>query len=499
MLIDLLAGTTGSILVLILYTIGVLLVMGYSVGQFHLVYYYLKYRKDPARHPALPEVAPEDLPTVTVQIPMYNELHVAAQVIDACAGLDYPRHKLEIQVLDDSTDGTVGIVDERAVYWRAQGMDVTVFRRPTRTGYKAGALAEATPSAKGDVIAIFDADFRPQPDFLLRTAPYFVRPEVGMVQARWGHINRGYSLITRAQSLLHDAFFMVEQETRHRAGFFIRFNGSAGLWRKSAIADAGGWQHDTISEDFDLCLRAQLRGWKFLYVKDVEAPAELPVTVHDYKVQQYRWTKGRGQVIRKMLGPLWKADLPGMVKFHAVFDLLNVAIIPGIFIIALTSLWFIVALDRNPWMFTFAALFGISQINIVLVPFFSWVACSHYGKRFTGTLKEFLTTFPPFVFLLVGSTFMMCVALADGFRNRSSAVFHRTAKYNITRKTDTWRSKLYSPREVDPITWFEGALAVYFIGGIFTDIAFGSWGFLPFHISLSIGFTTVFFLSMTKS
>lgn len=493
-----LTGTVGASIVLAIYSIGVLLVMLYSLGQFHLLYFYLKYRnlRQPAFLPGATDGA--NLPFVTVQLPMFNERYVAAAVIDSCAALEYPRDRFELQVVDDSNDDTCTIVDERAAWWNARGVCVTVVRRTNRGGFKAGALANATPLARGTIISIFDADFRPHADFLLRTVPWFANPNVGAVQARWGHINRKYSMLTRAQTLLHDAFFLVEQETRHRAGFFIRFNGSAGLWRKACIADAGGWQADTLSEDFDLCLRAQMRGWKFMYACDVEAPAEIPVTVQDYKAQQYRWTKGRGQVIRKLLLPLLRTPLSPMVKFHAVFDLLNVIIIPGIFLIAITSSWFILALRENSWMMVAAAAFGISQINIVLVPWFSWVALKHYGKTTAGTAKEFALTFPPFVFLLVGSTLMMCVALVDGFRDAPS-FFHRTAKYNIVSREDSWRSKMYRPTEVPWLTWFEGAMALFFMAGLALDVHLQSWAFLPFHISLSIGFSTVFLLSLLKS
>ena len=443
-------------------------------------------------------MAPDDWPFVTVQIPMFNERYVAAAAIDACAALTYPRDRFELQVIDDSNDDTCAIVDERAAFWNAQGVAVNVARRAKRQGFKAGALADATPLAQGDIISIFDADFRPHTDFLMRTVPYFMNRNVGAVQARWGHINRDYSWLTRAQTLLHDAFFLVEQETRHLAGLFIRFNGSAGLWRKSCIADAGGWQSDTLSEDLDLCLRAQMRGWKFVYTCDVEAPAEVPVTMQDYKAQQYRWTKGRGQVIRKLLLPLLRTPLRPMVKFHAVFDLLNVFILPGLFLIAISSSWFTVALRANLWMNVAATMFGISQINIVLVPWFTWVALQHYGRTTWGTLKEFVATFPPFVFLLVGSTLMLCIALVDGFRNKTS-FFHRTAKYNIVNRSDTWRSKLYRPTEVPAMVWLDGVFALLFMAAFALDLHTKSYAFLPFHTSLSIGFTLVFVRSLMKA
>ncbi len=493
-----LTGTTGAILILLIYAVGVFIITAYSVMQFHLLYLHFKLRRRADCHPSLPVPSDSDWPMVTVQIPMYNERYVAADVIKACAELEYPRDRFEIQVLDDSTDDTSAIIDDCAEYWKSNGVDVSVLRRPERVGYKAGALAHATPLAKGSILSIFDADFRPQADFLRRTVPYFMDPAVGMVQARWGHINRNYSLLTRAQSLLHDAFFLVEQQTRHLAGLFIRFNGSAGLWRKTAILDSGGWQHDTISEDMDLCLRGQLRGWKFLFVKDVVAPAELPVTMHDYKVQQYRWVKGRIQVVRKILPMLWKSDFKPMVKAHAMHDMLNVFVIPSALLIGISSLWFLMALDRNPWMMAWVLAFGISQINVVLFPMMAWLALRTYGVTFAGTLREFGRQFLPFLILMIGSSLMMCTAIVAGF-TKSKPIFHRTAKYNIVSRTDTWRSKVYSPKQIPALTWFEGAFALYFCGAVLFDVVTSTYGFLPFHTSMSLGFAIMFTASILKS
>lgn len=327
--------------------------------------------------------------------------------------------------------------------------------------------------------------------------PYFADPAVGVVQARWGHLNRDFSLLTRAQTLLHDAFFLVEQEARDRAGLFTRFNGSAGAWRKAAIADAGGWQADTLSEDLDLCLRAQLRGWKIVYTRDVEAPAEIPVSVRDFKVQQVRWTKGRGQVIRKLLPALLRADLPLLVKSHAVFDLLNVFIIPGIFLIAALSPFFILELPRHPWMASFVLLFGVSQVSVVLIPWFSWLALKHYGGSTLGTAREFVSTFPPFIFMLVGMSLMMCTSLAAGL-NGGDAVFMRTAKYNVLTRGDSPGARSYSPSRTPPFTWGEGLLALYFATALALDFPMHAWGFVPFHTSLTIGFTTMFALSSAR-
>lgn len=252
---DALTSPTGAWLALALNVVGVAGCVLYGIGQAHLAWYLWR-RPSRGTPPALPPDT--QLPFVTVQLPMYNERYVAAVVIDACANLDWPRDRFELQVLDDSVDDTKGIVDERADYWRARGVDVRIVRRTVRTGYKAGALAHAAQTARGEFHALFDADFRPEPDFLRRTMGWFADERVGAVQARWGHLNREWSWLTRAQSVVIDAFFLGEQEARDRAGFFTRFNGSAGIWRAKTIADAGGWQADTLAEDLDLAYRAQL-------------------------------------------------------------------------------------------------------------------------------------------------------------------------------------------------------------------------------------------------
>ncbi|MGH9333494.1 MAG: cellulose synthase family protein, partial [Vicinamibacteria bacterium] len=289
----------------------------FGVHRYRMVYLYYRHRD---RRPAPPTGAMA-LPRVTIQLPIYNELYVVERLIDAVVRLDYPRHLLEIQVLDDSTDETRERARERVELHRSRGVDIHYRNRTDRTGFKAGALAAGLACAKGDLIGIFDADFVPDPDFLLRTAPYFRDPEVGMVQARWGHINEDYSLLTRVQGILLDAHFVLEHGGRNRADCFFNFNGTAGLWRRRTIEDAGGWQHDTLTEDMDLSYRAQLRGWKFLFLPDVVAPAEIPVSMNAFKSQQHRWTKGSIQTARKLLPRILASPLPFRVKVEALFHL----------------------------------------------------------------------------------------------------------------------------------------------------------------------------------
>src|SRR5687767_15271790 len=308
--------TPGETLILATYFFVLVILAVYGWHRYYLVYLYMK-NKD--RHPLPAGVA--TLPVVTVQLPIYNEMYVADRLIDAVCELDYPRELLEIQVLDDSTDET-RIVAERAVQRNAaKGIDITYLHRTDRTGYKAGALEAGMKVAKGEFIAIFDADFIPTEDFLRRTVPFFVDAKVAMVQARWGHINQDYSLLTKIQSILLDAHFVLEHGGRNRAGLFFNFNGTAGIWRRTAIIDAGGWQHDTLTEDLDLSYRAQSRGWKFVFLPHLVAPAEVPVEMNSFKSQQHRWAKGSIQTCRKLLPRILQSDLPLGVKTEAFFHL----------------------------------------------------------------------------------------------------------------------------------------------------------------------------------
>src|SRR5512136_2401057 len=262
-----------------------------------------------------------ELPRVTVQLPMFNELCVAERVIDSACALEYPREKLEIQVLDDSTDETQGIARAAVERWKARGVDIVYVHRVNRQGFKAGALEHGLRTATGEFVAVFDADFVPPPGFLRRTVHFFTDPEVGMVQVRWEHLNRGFSTLTQVQSILLDAHFVIEHTARNRSGRFFNFNGTAGIWRRETIGAAGGWQHDTLTEDLDLSYRAQLAGWKFVFLPEVTAPAEIPVEMSAFKSQQHRWAKGSIQTAMKLLPRIWRSDLPREVKKEAFFHL----------------------------------------------------------------------------------------------------------------------------------------------------------------------------------
>src|SRR6186713_2701891 len=293
-----------------------------AIYGWHRYYLIRLYTRNQDKVPAdLPPPALANLPRVTVQLPIYNEMYVADRLIDAVCEMDYPRELLEIQVLDDSTDETTEIAELAVRRHAARGFDISYLHRVDRRGFKAGALEAGLKVAKANFIAIFDADFVPPKDFLQKTLPYFTDARIGMVQARWGHLNQDYSLLTKIQSILLDAHFVLEHGGRNRSGCFFNFNGTAGIWRREAIADAGGWQHDTLTEDLDLSYRAQLRGWRFVFLPDVVAPAEVPVEMNAFKSQQHRWAKGSIQTCLKLLPQILHADLPLAVKAEAFFHL----------------------------------------------------------------------------------------------------------------------------------------------------------------------------------
>ncbi len=301
----------------ICYVLVLLGLSAYGLQRYSILYLYLRHRKDriePARKF-------EKLPVITVQLPVYNEIHVAGRLLDAVAALDYPRHLLEVQVLDDSTDATTELLREKVLELQKTGLDVQFLHRQHREGFKAGALEYGLLQSRGEFLLILDADFVPSPDLLLSTVHHFTDENVGMIQTRWGHLNRDASLLTKVQSILLDGHLLLEQTARSRSGRFFNFNGTAGLWRKEAIRDAGGWEHDTLTEDLDLSYRAQLAGWRFVFLKEVVTPAELPAEMNAFKSQQHRWTKGSIQTCKKVLPRIWKAKLPWHIKLEATAHL----------------------------------------------------------------------------------------------------------------------------------------------------------------------------------
>ena len=313
-----------SITIIVIYTIAITLLFFYCIMQLSLAIHYIKFKRNLKKEETIFTIPESEYPYVTVQLPVFNELYVVERLIDAIAAFDYPADKLEIQLLDDSTDESFEIARKKVDYYHQRGIDIKQIRRPERKGFKAGALEYGLREAKGEYVAIFDADFVPFPDFLKKTIPHFLLDDkIGVVQAKWDHLNKDYSILTKMQAFALDMHFTIEQQGRNAAGYFINFNGTAGVWRKATIEDAGGWKADTLTEDLDLSYRAQLKGWKFKYVENVVAPAELPTDMNALKSQQFRWNKGGAETAKKIGLRVINAELPLRIKLHAVAHLFN--------------------------------------------------------------------------------------------------------------------------------------------------------------------------------
>jgi len=462
------AWVSGSILTLYYLVLGSLALFGLHRGA--LLWSFWRTRR--SAPPAPP--APEQWPVVTVQLPIYNEMYVAERLVEAVCHLDYPRDRLEIQVLDDSTDETRELVARQVERQRAAGFDIRHLHRGDRHGYKAGALAAGLEAARGALVAIFDADFVPTPDFLRRTVPHFADSAVGMVQARWGHLNRDYSLLTRIQAILLDGHFVVEHTARHRRGWFFNFNGTAGIWRRAAIADAGGWEHDTLTEDLDLSYRAQLRGWKFVYLPDLVVPAELPAEINAYKSQQTRWAKGSIQTCRKLLGTVLSAPLPLRAKLEAFVHLtINAAYLPMLLLSLLIFPAMVLRQGEGRWMLWAFDLpvFAFATVSVIVF----YLAT----QRVTGRpWLRALAQVPALMGLGIGLAVNNSRAVLSGL-GRDAGVFHRTPKYRIEGNAGDWAGKRYLLAKSFSL-YVEALLALYFLVCFAIAIRLEMWYSMPF-------------------
>ena len=474
-------------LILIIYIASLSVLFVFGSHGFIMIYYYLKFRHRVAQRPE----KLEHFPPVTVQLPVYNELYVVERLIEASCSIIYPKDKLEIQVLDDSTDETVEVVGAAVMKYQKLGFDIKHVHRANRKGFKAGALRNGLEVASGEFVAIFDADFVPRPEFLLRTVPYFLSDEnIGMVQTRWEHINFDYSLLTRAQAMALDGHFVIEQNVRNKVGYFINFNGTAGVWRKSCIIDAGNWQADTLTEDLDLSYRAQLKGWKFKYLNDFTSPAELPSEINALKSQQFRWTKGAIETARKMLPQVWRARLPLRIKLQATFHLTNNLVFPFIIIAGVLNvpLVFIKHAGGYEGYFAFMSIFVLAFIGSFLFYLFS-------QKDVYEDWRKRLLLFPVFMAGSMGFAVNNSRAVLEGlFRRRSE--FIRTPKYSIRDKNDSWKNKRYAPIKISPVVMIEIVLALYCLFGVASSLYFLEIAAVPFQMLFFLGFSWVSIMSL---
>ncbi|AXC13180.1 Glycosyltransferase [Acidisarcina polymorpha] len=452
----------------------------YGIHRYQLVYLYYKHKKNAAKEPTSRFT---ELPFVTVQLPIFNEQFVIDRLIDACCKIDYPTDRLEIQVLDDSTDETVKVASEIVERYRALGHPIVYLHRSNRYGYKAGALDVGLKSAKGEFVAIFDADFVPPADWLMRVIHHFAEPKIGMVQTRWTHLNRDYSILTQIEGILLDGHFVLEHGGRSRAGVFFNFNGTAGMWRRKAIDQAGGWQHDTLTEDTDLSYRAQIAGWKFKYLQDVECPAELPIEMTAFKTQQARWAKGLIQTSKKILPKVWASDQPWRTKLEAFYHLtanlsyplmvvLSVLLMPAM-IIRFYQGWFQMLIIDVP-------LFMASTLSIS--SFYLVSQKELYPKTW---LKTFL--FLPFLMSLgIGLTVTNTKAVLEALFGIKSS-FKRTPKYRVEKKGERSQASKYRKR-LGIVPWIELLIGCYFAATIRYTLANENYFTVPFLLLFVLGY-----------
>ncbi len=466
----------------VVYAVITLWLAAYGLHSGVLLVLYWWHRKRagvPATQPPPPpRVA---LPTVTVQLPLYNERHVVRRLIDAVASLDYPRDRLEIQVLDDSTDQTTAIAHARAAFWRERGVDIRLLHRSDRTGFKAGALAWGFRQARGELIAIFDADFCPRPDFLLRVVPHFLAdPRLGVVQTRWSHLNADQSLITQAQAIALDGHFVVEQTARSRTGLLMHFNGSGGVWRRACIEESGGWQSDTVCEDLDLSYRAQLAGWRCRFLPEVDCPAELPPQLLAFKQQQARWARGSAQCLRKLARPLLTSPHIGPVR-----KLLGLLHLSGYFIHPLL----ILLLLLTPVTFLVPSPLGdVSRLlgPLCLGPIL--VYCTGQWALYRDW-KRRLLAFPVLVLMGTGIAWSNTVAILQGLTHWGG-VFARTPKFHLDGRTKNWQRSSYWLRDNRFIAG-EVVLTIYALAAIAMASHPGQKGAIPFLLLYAFSFGLV--------
>ena len=463
--------------------------------QFHLLYFYKKHHSREAKNPATPEELPDELPFITIQLPVFNEQYVVERLVDQIVKLDYPKDKYEIHLLDDSTDETIEISRKKVEEYKAKGFNIDLIHRTDRSGYKAGALKEAMHRAKGNFIAIFDADFLPRTDFLKATIPYFNNPKTGLVQTRWEHINEGYSVLTRLQAMQLNVHFTVEQQGRKAGNCLLQFNGTAGVWRRSCIEDAGGWEADTLTEDLDLSYRAQLKGWDISYLEKFGSPAELPAEMNGLKSQQFRWMKGGAENARKLLPTVWKSDITTRKKLHATGHLMGSGVFICIFISAIISVPLLSVLQIVGIDIRFMGIFLLGLPAILAVYYVANVQAELEKQPFLKKLVKFIFLFPVFLALSMGLSLHNTIAVIQGYLGKQSP-FVRTPKFNIKNIKDSFKKQKYLGRKISWTTLLEGFLSLYFLGGFLLGLYIDQNTFLIFHAMLMIGFGSICFYSV---
>ncbi|MGB0317104.1 MAG: glycosyltransferase [Flavobacteriaceae bacterium] len=488
-----------SYAVLILYGLSLILILIYSLTQLNMLRYFLKYQQSKPKKAPIP--TPTHWPSVTIQLPLYNELYVVERLLACITALDYPQDKLQIQVLDDSTDESLALTRSLVQQYQKQGFPIEHLHRTHREGYKAGALKEGLKTARGEFIAIFDADFLPNSNWLRQTVTTFQNPDVGVVQTRWGHLNKMHSVWTSVQAFALDAHFLLEQIGRNQQKHFINFNGTAGIWRKSCILDAGNWQGDTLTEDLDLSYRAQLKQWKFVYREDIETPAELPITLSAIRSQQFRWNKGGAENFQKMIKKVIRSkELSLGTKFNAVVHLLNSTLFLSVFLVSFLSVPLLYIKSAFPVfdsLFNWSSLFILS--TLIFFTCYWFVHRTIYGSGVASFLN-YSWRFIQFYCLVIGFSVHNSVAVLEGHWGKKSP-FVRTPKFNSNDGKKVIVKNKYIPKKISAYTLLELVFSFYFLFGLYSALIMGEtsdFWILPFHLILFIGFSSISIFGMKQ-
>ncbi len=479
-------------IILIVYFVSLTILFIFASHGFFMIYYYFKTFNKRKEGITLEDLELKEFPVVTMQLPLYNERYVVTRLIDSVIRLDYPKEKLEIQLLDDSTDDTTEIISKHIQQYLEQGYDIKHIHRTNRRGYKAGALKEGLEVARGEFIAIFDADFVPRKKFLKRTLPYFYKDDkICLVQTRWEHLNRNDSIITKTMAFALDAHFVIEQAVRNRAGYFIGFNGTGGIWRKSAILDAGNWQPDTLTEDLDLSYRAQMKGWKIKYLINFTSPSELPSEINSIKSQQFRWTKGAIETSKKLFPKVLKSDLSLKIKCASFIHLCSNYAFPFILLAAILNVPIVLIKETGDYdsLFKFMSVFTFAFISSFLLYLYA-------QKDIYQDWQKRIVYFPVFMAGSMGLSLNNTKAVFEGIINKKSE-FVRTPKFGEHNKINL-KNKKYVTKKISFLTIIELILSLYCFFGVFLSIIYAQIASLPFQLMFAFGFGILAFLSIKQ-
>lgn len=489
-------------IIIVIYSAALALIFLYALAQLNLLFNYVRARKKNEDCPKFDLSNRNEVPYVTIQLPVYNEMYVMKRLLNNIARIDYPNDRLEIQVLDDSTDESFEENAAQIKKLQESGLDIQHVTRENRIGFKAGALKEGLKTAKGEFIAIFDADFLPGKNWLQDTIPYFKNPEIGVVQTRWGHINRDYSILTRVQAFALDVHFTLEQVGRNSKGHFINFNGTAGVWRRECIINAGNWEGDTLTEDLDLSYRAQLKNWKFKYLEEVETPAELPVVMSAARTQQFRWNKGGAENFQKMSWKVLKnKNTSYKTKIHGIIHLLNSTMFLIILIVAVLSIPMLYIKNEYAHLSTYFIVMSFFVISTLIFFICYWFTYRNIYGGGISRFVEYVGMFFVFFSVAMGFSLHNSIAVLEGHFGKKSE-FIRTPKFNINTLNDSWKGNKYLNKKISPHVILEGILMLYFAFGMYSAFVVGDhggdFGLFPFHLMLFIGFGYVFFKSLAS-